>query len=128
MEHWRCYLEGSKNPVQVWTDHKNLIYFTTTKKLNRQQVRWSETLAKYNFKITYRKGTENARADALSRRSDFMGKTDRKEILFKERDDSLEYSSKIAIVFEVVKDPTIKQRIKDAYLRDTGAQHAKVEK
>jgi hypothetical protein len=79
-----------------------------------------ETLAKYNFKITYRKGTENARADALSRRSDFIGKTDRKEALLKKRDGSLEYNSEIAIVFEVVKDPTIEQRIKDAYLGDAG--------
>jgi hypothetical protein len=36
---WRVYLEGSKYPVQVYTDHKNLIYFTTTKQLNRRQVR-----------------------------------------------------------------------------------------
>jgi RNase H-like domain found in reverse transcriptase/Reverse transcriptase (RNA-dependent DNA polymerase)/Integrase zinc binding domain/Chromo (CHRromatin Organisation MOdifier) domain/Retrotransposon gag protein len=128
MEHWRCYLEGSKNPVQVWTDHKNLIYFTTTKKLNRRQVRWSETLAKYNFKITYRKGTENARADALSRRSDFMGKTDRKETLLKEGDGGLEYSGEIATIFEVVEDPTIEQRIKDAYPGDAGARRAKQQK
>jgi hypothetical protein len=38
-EQWRVYLEGSTYPVQVWTDHKNLIYFTTTKVLNRRQVR-----------------------------------------------------------------------------------------
>ena len=31
---WRVYLKGSTYPVQVWTDHKNLIYFTTTKVLN----------------------------------------------------------------------------------------------
>ena len=31
---WKTYLEGSKDPVQVYTDHKNLVYFTTTKVLN----------------------------------------------------------------------------------------------
>jgi RNase H-like domain found in reverse transcriptase len=58
--------------VEVYTDHKNLIYFTTTKQLNRRQTRWAETLASYNFRITYRKGSENAKADALSRRADYM--------------------------------------------------------
>ena len=66
------YLEGSKFPVQILTDHKNLIYFTTTKELNRRQVRWAETLATYNFTISYVKGAENARADALSRKPGYM--------------------------------------------------------
>ena len=35
---WRVYLEGSKHEVQVYSDHKNLLYFTTTKVLNRRQV------------------------------------------------------------------------------------------
>jgi len=34
MEQWRVYLKGSTYPIQVWTDYKNLIYFTTTKILN----------------------------------------------------------------------------------------------
>ena len=68
---WRVYLEGSKYPVQVYTDHKNLLYWTTTKQLNRRQVRWSETLASYSFQITHVRGTENGRADALSRRPDY---------------------------------------------------------
>jgi RNase H-like domain found in reverse transcriptase/Integrase zinc binding domain/Chromo (CHRromatin Organisation MOdifier) domain len=69
---WRVYLEGTKYPVQVYTDHKNLLYWTTTKQLNRRQVRWSETLASYDFKINHVRGTENGRADALSRRPDYM--------------------------------------------------------
>jgi hypothetical protein len=31
---WRRYLEGSLHIVQVFTDHKNLEYFMTTKVLN----------------------------------------------------------------------------------------------
>ena len=69
-EEWRAYLEESRHPIVVYLDHKNLSYFTTTKKLNRQQVRWAELLASYNFQIHYRKGSENGRADALSQRSD----------------------------------------------------------
>ena len=38
-EEWRAYLEGSRHPIVVYSDHKSLSYFTTTKKLNRRQVR-----------------------------------------------------------------------------------------
>jgi hypothetical protein len=69
---WRVYLEGSAHTVEVYMDHKNLIYFTTTKQLNRRQTRWAETLASYNFRITYRKGSENAKANALSRHTDYI--------------------------------------------------------
>ena len=30
---WRHYLEGSGTPIDVVTDHKNLVYFSTTKLL-----------------------------------------------------------------------------------------------
>ena len=70
---WRVYLKGTTFPVQVITDHKNLTYFTTTKVLNGRQVRWDESLTDYNFRIHYKKGSENARADALSRRADHKG-------------------------------------------------------
>lgn len=32
---WKVYLEGPKYQVSILTDHKNLIYFTSTKVLNR---------------------------------------------------------------------------------------------
>ena len=38
LKHWRVYAESSSE-LTVLTDHKNLTTFTTTKKLNRQQVR-----------------------------------------------------------------------------------------
>ena len=71
-QEWRVYLEGPKHTVTVYTDHKNLTYFITTKQLNRRQVRWMELLSAYNFEIHYKKGAENGRADALSRRADYM--------------------------------------------------------
>ena len=36
---WRVYLKGLKHEVQVYSDHKNLLYFMTMKVLNRRQVR-----------------------------------------------------------------------------------------
>ena len=43
LETWRVYAEGSPG-LTIYIDHKNLLYFTTTKQLNRRQVRWSELL------------------------------------------------------------------------------------
>ena len=31
LREWRVYLEGTKYPVQIYTDHKNLLYWTSTK-------------------------------------------------------------------------------------------------
>jgi hypothetical protein len=38
-QEWRVYLKGPKYTVKVLTDHKNLTYFITIKKLNRRQMR-----------------------------------------------------------------------------------------
>ena len=48
---WRHYLEGSTLPADVVTDHKNLVYFSTTKLLTRRQARWSEFLSQFNLVI-----------------------------------------------------------------------------
>jgi hypothetical protein len=53
--------------VQVFTDHKNLEYFITTKVLNRRQACWAQELAGMDVKIFYRKGTSNGKPHALSR-------------------------------------------------------------
>jgi hypothetical protein len=53
--------------VLVFTDHKNLEYFMTTKVLNRRQACWAQELASVDFKIYYRKGTSNSKPDALLR-------------------------------------------------------------
>jgi transposase InsO family protein/murein DD-endopeptidase MepM/ murein hydrolase activator NlpD len=69
---WQHYLIGAKHQVRVFTDHKNLTSFTTTKELNKRQIRWAEFLSQFDIRITYRKGSENGRADALSRRLDHL--------------------------------------------------------
>jgi len=38
LEEWRHFLKGATHPVEIWTDHKNLEYFMTAKKLNRCQA------------------------------------------------------------------------------------------
>jgi len=61
---------GAPEEIVVFTDHKNLEYFNTTKLLNRRQACWAENLSEFNFKIVYRPGEKNGKADSLSRRVD----------------------------------------------------------
>jgi len=70
-KHWRRYCEGATYQVQVYSDHQNLEYFTTTKVLNRRQARWAQELAGIDFRIYYRPGTQNGKPDALSRCSEY---------------------------------------------------------
>jgi len=50
---------------QICTDHKNLKYFMTVKKLTEWQIRWSLILLQYNFFILYLLSKQNERTDAL---------------------------------------------------------------
>jgi hypothetical protein len=71
LEAWDPELRSVDN-FEIRTDHKNLEYFMTVQKLTERQMRWSLALSKYNFTITYIKGKDNERADALSRREQDM--------------------------------------------------------
>ena len=35
LEAWQHYLKGCKHKIEIWTDHRNLEYFMSAKKLNR---------------------------------------------------------------------------------------------
>jgi len=70
LEEWRHFLEGATHPVEIWTDHKNLEYFMTAKKLNRCQARWSLHLARFDFLLHHHPGRTMDKPDALSRRAD----------------------------------------------------------
>jgi hypothetical protein len=68
LKHWKIYLLGAKYPVEVYIDHKNLKTFLVSKELdNRRMARWAEELAHFEIIIIHIKGTDNPRADALSR-------------------------------------------------------------
>ncbi|KAI9035170.1 retrovirus polyprotein [Aspergillus affinis] len=69
LELWRTELEGLQTTerIDIWTDHRALEYFMTTKKLNGRQARWLEFLSRFHFMIKFRPGLKNAAADALSR-------------------------------------------------------------
>ncbi len=73
LQDWRPYLASTEKPIQIYTDHKNLRNFATTKQLNWQQVCWAKQLANYEFQIHYKKDNENGEADALSKQPDHKG-------------------------------------------------------
>jgi len=70
LEEWRHFLKGATHPVEIWTDHKNLEYFMTAKKLNHCQARWSLHLARFDFLLHHCPRRTMGKPDALSRRAD----------------------------------------------------------
>ena len=62
---WRCYLESGQEVVLV-TDHHPNTYMQNQVTLSRRQARWSEFMARFNFRWEYRPGRLNV-ADPLSR-------------------------------------------------------------
>jgi hypothetical protein len=72
LEEWQHFLEGAKEKVEIWTDHKNLEYFMTAKKLNRRQAQWSLYLSRFDFVMHHHPGTSMGKCDALSRRADHV--------------------------------------------------------
>jgi len=66
LKEWDAELR-SVSSFQIHTDHKNLKYFMTVKKLTERQMRWSLVLSQYNFFILYLLNKQNERADALLR-------------------------------------------------------------
>ena len=73
-EEWRPTLEGAGLPVKIFTDHKNLQYFMSTKHLFCRQTHWSEFLSRFYFIIQYQSGKLGAKPNALTRRSGDLSK------------------------------------------------------
>ena len=67
LETWPHYLLGSEHPTVILSDHKNLTYFRTAHKLNRQQARWSLFLSEFDLKLVHVPGSQMVQSDALSR-------------------------------------------------------------
>jgi len=52
-------------------DHKNLEYFMSNQKLNRQQARWALYLSRFDFVLKHISGSKMGKIDGLSRRPDW---------------------------------------------------------
>ncbi len=66
LEEWLHWLEGSGVLFIIWTDHKNLEYIKSAKRLNSGQARWALIFSRFYFSISYRSGSKNIKPDALS--------------------------------------------------------------
>ena len=67
LQEWRHWLEGAELPFLIWTDHRNLEYMKSAKRLNARQARWSLFFNRFNFTLSFRPGSKNGKPDALSR-------------------------------------------------------------
>ncbi|XP_060075036.1 uncharacterized protein LOC132554744 [Ylistrum balloti] len=65
IETFGYYLNGVQFTVE--TDHNPLVWLEKTKLKNQRLMRWALALQPYCFDINYRKGSNNANADGLSR-------------------------------------------------------------
>ena len=66
LETWRPYLVGNTHKTTINTDHNNLTYFKAVWKLNRQQARWMQELAEFDFELRHVPGKKHIPADFLS--------------------------------------------------------------
>ncbi len=120
---WRVYLKEFRHQIQVYTDHKNLLYFMITKVLNWRQIRWLKELLSYNFQIQYWKKSENLKIDVLSRRADHM--TDKSQvnqtILQENSDDSIVYNRQNAATLRI-NNKDLEKRVKLKLAKNSVAQ------
>jgi len=117
LKEWRRYLKAGGQHFRVLTDHQNLIRFTTTKELTGRQIRWSEVLSGFDFKIEYRPGKEGAKPDALTRRKADMPQ---------EGDERLTQKERILLPKEKYFDPSI-QEIETIRLEETSYEELRNE-
>ena len=65
LETWQHYLQGSSFPMVILSNHKNLTYFRTAQKLNRQQAWWSLFLSEFNLNLDHTPGSRMIQSDTL---------------------------------------------------------------
>ncbi|RYP06350.1 hypothetical protein DL765_009529 [Monosporascus sp. GIB2] len=101
LKEWEPFLSGTKEPFDIYSDHKNLTRFMKAQELNKRYERWIIFLSKFNFKIHHIKGKENIQADILSRRGDYDSKNPKRNLQM------LQYNQDgIMQLCEIVKKPT----------------------
>ncbi|KAL5499281.1 hypothetical protein ACEPAH_1799 [Sanghuangporus vaninii] len=120
LSNWRHHLEGAKHEIRVISDQANLRYFMGARKLSGRQARWATFLSRFRFRIEYRPGTKNSRADALSRRPDYeQGQEDQPEqvLLPPELFRTTALPMRTIRVFELTGGSELRERIRAAYER-----------
>ena len=109
-------MKRAKHKIKILSNHDNLIKFTITKELNRKQVRWSEKLISYDFKIEHMSKTHNEKANALSRRSDYKTFLKEEKSLLQWKNNRLELT-KLSTSKTVLKEQQFKEHYSSKELR-----------
>lgn len=73
----------AEKKIKVLIDHRSLEYFMIIKKPNRRQIKWTEMLSEFEFKIMYRSRKQGEKPVALTRKS--------QDLLMKAEDTRNEY-------------------------------------
>ncbi|KAM4066279.1 reverse transcriptase (RNA-dependent DNA polymerase) [Hirsutella rhossiliensis] len=72
LEQWEPELRAVEH-FKILTDHKNLRYFYSERRLTERQVRWSEFLSRFQFELEWRPGRKGGLPDALSTGPGYAG-------------------------------------------------------
>jgi hypothetical protein len=82
LKHWSMWLMHAKHPVEIHNDHASLRFLMNQPKLTAKQTRWIAFLSTFaELDFVHIRGSNNVRADALSRRSDHdVGVEERQQI------------------------------------------------
>ena len=96
----------------------------TIKVLNRWQVWWSEKLLNFNFKICYQKEFKNAKADALSWRSDYMKNKPQmiQSVLLQQQNKIITYNMWTIAAIIIIINEELENIIQTEYLKNKQAQ------
>ena len=62
---WRQWLKGAGQQFLAWTDHKNLQYIRSAKRLSSWQARWTPFCNRFDFSLSYCPASKNM-SDAFS--------------------------------------------------------------
>jgi hypothetical protein len=80
-------------------------------------------LSTYNFRIIYRKGSKNAKADALSRRSDYISQNIYKTyIIFRQEGEDIVYNRLELIAIVTINYELLLKELKEKYEKDAIAR------
>ena len=75
MDRYRHYFKGLGQTTTIFSDHRNLLWFTETRVYNRRQARWAEKLSRFNFTIVFRPGKQGGKPDARATKPLAMPRT-----------------------------------------------------
>ena len=67
LKHWRFELKFTDISMKIFSDHKTLKIFMTSKNLIRRQTRWVKFFFEYNFKIMYQSNSRNVKTNVFTR-------------------------------------------------------------